>query len=355
MNPSTDNQLALVTGYPGWLGNRLLHFLHEPHPDYPQGAEQPRYERVRCLVLPGSSAGSTRDRYPEVEFVEGDIRDPAAVGRLCAGGEGATVFHMAGIIHPKRPRELLEINTQGTRHLLAAATAAGVKRVVATSSNSPAGVSRDPSVVFDESSPSKPYMTYGLSKKLMEDDLNAAHRAGAVETVILRPCWFYGPEQPPRQSEFFRMIKAGKAPIVGSGHARRSMSYVDNTSLGLLLAATSATAAGRTYWIADERPYTMNEIVDTVEDLLETEFGMEVAHGRLKLPSVASEVALAVDAVMQRAGLYEQKIHVLSEMNKTIACSVERARDELGYRPGVELREGMRRSIEWCLANGQDI
>ena len=54
-------------------------------------------------------------------------------------------------------------------------------------------------------------------------------------------------------------------------------------------------------------------------------------------------------------GLYNQKIHVLSEMNKTIACSVEKARGELGYRPGVELREGMRRSIAWCLENGQEL
>jgi nucleoside-diphosphate-sugar epimerase len=99
----------------------------------------------------------------------------------------------------------------------------------------------------------------------------------------------------------------------------------------------------------------MNEIVDTVEDLLENEFGMEVAHDRMRLPSMASEVALAVDAVIQGTGLYNQKVHVLSEMNKTIACSVAKARAELDYRPGIELREGMRRSIEWCLANGQDI
>ena len=81
----------------------------------------------------------------------------------------------------------------------------------------------------------------------------------------------------------------------------------------------------------------MNEIVDTVENLLENEFGLEVAHDRMRLPSVASEVALAVDAALQRAGLYNQKIHVLSEMNKTIACSVDKARAELGYRPSVEL------------------
>lgn len=352
---SATSKTAIVTGYPGWLGNRLLHFLHHAHPDFRDDAEQPRFGRVRCLVLPGSPVEKISALYPDLEIVEGDVRDPAAVGRLFAGTDAATVFHLAGVIHPARIRDLFEINTQGTRHILAAAAAAGARRVIATSSNSPAGAARNSNVVFDESSPYKPYMAYGRSKKLMEDDLNAAHRSGAVETVILRPCWFYGPEQPPRQSEFFRMIRMGKGPIVGDGEARRSMSYVDNTSLGLLLAAMEPRAAGETYWIADERPYSMNEIMDTVEDLIENTFEMEVAHNRMRLPSLASEVALAVDMVVQRTGLYQQKVHVLSEMNKTIACSVEKARDQLGYQPTVDLREGMRRSIEWCLANGQEI
>ena len=346
--------LAIVTGYPGWLGNRFMHFLHEPHPDWPEDAERPEFDSIRALVLPGQ-AETGRARHPDVELVEGDVRDPAAVGRLLRDGGGATVFHLAGIIHPKRVRELFEINTEGTRHLLAASAAAGVRRFVATSSNSPAGVSRDQGELFDESSPSRPYMSYGRSKQLMEDAVNRAHAEGALEGVVLRPCWFYGPEQPPRQSTFFTMIREGKAPIVGGGEARRSMSYVDNTSLGLLLAAARPEAAGNTYWIADERPYAMNEIVDTVEELLEHEFGMEVKHDRMRLPGVASEVALACDWAIQRTGLYQQEIHVLSEMNKTIACSVAKARDELGYRPGIELREGMRRSIQWCLENGQQI
>jgi nucleoside-diphosphate-sugar epimerase len=352
---SGTNGLAIVTGFPGWLGNRLMHFLHEPHPEWPDGLTRARFGRVRCLVLPGAVDDGLRQRRPDVELVEGDIRDPGAVGRLFRDAEGATVFHLAGIIHPRRVRELYEINTEGTRHVLAAATAAGARRVVATSSNSPAGVSRDPEERFDEESPYRPYMSYGRSKKLMEDALNEAHRQGAVETVVLRPCWFYGPEQPARQSTFFTMIREGKAPIVGDGECCRSMSYVDNTSLGLLLAAAREEAAGNTYWIADERPYSMNEIVDTVEDLLDKDFGMEVRHGRRRLPSIASEVALACDWGIQRAGLYQQEIHVLSEMNKTIACTIDKARRELGYRPGIELREGMRRSIEWCLQNGQEI
>ena len=111
---------------------------------------------MRCLVLPGTPAEAVRGRYPDIEVVEGDIRDPGAVGRLCAGAEGATVFHLAGIIHPRRIQDLFDINTGGTRHLLAAAAAAGARRVVATSSNSPAGASRDPSTRLRRAEPVQP-------------------------------------------------------------------------------------------------------------------------------------------------------------------------------------------------------
>jgi len=177
-------------------------------------------------------------------------------------------------------------------------------------------------------------------------------RAGKIETVIIRAPWFYGPTQPPRQTLFFQMIRDGKAPIVGSGNNLRSMAYVDNLCQGLLLAATVERAAGQVYWVADRRPYSMNEIVNTAERLLEKEFGHQCTHKRMRLPGVASEVALLVDFALQTLGVYHQKIHVLSEMNKTIACSVARAEKELGYRPTVELEEGMRRSLRWCADRG---
>ncbi len=73
----------------------------------------------------------------------------------------------------------------------------------------------------------------------------------------------------------------------------------------------------------------------------------------MRLPGLAGDVAQIADATLQSLGIYQQKIHVLSEMNKTIACDVSRAKAELGYQPAVALEEGMRRSIRWCLENGQ--
>ncbi len=346
---------VLVTGAPGWLGNRLLKTLLNPSKDLPANGKIASFGDIRCLALPDAPAEELRKTFTEVEVHTGDVRDSAAVGAFCADATGGTLFHLAGLIHPSRVRELYEVNYRGTQNLIAAAAAAGMKRIVAVSSNSPAGVSKDPTTLFNESSPYRPYLNYGMSKKLMEDALNDAHRRGIIETTILRPCWFYGPDQPPRQTLFFKMIKEGKAPIVGSGDAKRSMSYVDNTVQGLLLAATSDKAAGETYWVADTRPYSMNEIVDTIEDVLATDFGLPVARKRSRLPSVASEVAYMVDVVIQKTGRYQQKVHVLSEMNKTIACSIDKAQSELGYRPNIDLREGMRRSIQWCLDNGQEI
>lgn len=337
----------LLTGAAGWLGTGLVQALAHGLPEVPELASPQRGLRVRALVLPTDDLGQITKIHPDLELVRGDVRDPASAQKLCAGARNAVLIHTAGIIHPRRVREFYDINVEGTKHLLAAAAAAGVRRAVIVSSNSPCGCNPTPADRFDERSPYRPYMHYGRSKMQMEQAVEAAGRSGSLETVVIRAPWFYGPFQPPRQTLFFRMIRDGKAPLVGDGQNVRSMAYIDNLAQGLLLAASRPNAAGQTYWIADERPYAMCEILDTVERVLEQDFQVPCAHRRMRLPGFASEVAWLVDKSLQSVGLYHQKIHVLSEMNKSIACSVDRAQRELGFRPTVALEEGMRRSLRW--------
>jgi nucleoside-diphosphate-sugar epimerase len=143
------------------------------------------------------------------------------------------------------------------------------------------------------------------------------------------------------------MIQKGNPVIFGNGLNFRSMSYVDNTAQAMILAATKKEAVGKTYWIADTRPYTTIEIYQTVAELL------EVKNFKPRfLPNFSSEVFLMADKVLQGLGKYQTEVHVAGEMNKDIACSIEKARRELGYNPQIELREGMRRSIEWCRKRG---
>jgi nucleoside-diphosphate-sugar epimerase len=345
--------IALVTGAPGWLGTRLVQALAEGLPDIPALASGSDRE-IRVLVC-GSPDVAAIGAVRGVRLIPGDLTDAASLTTFTSGAEGGTVFHCAGLIHPNRGvRQLYDVNEKGTANLLRAAVAAGIRRFVHVSSNSPIGLNPSADHVFDEDAPYRPYMHYGRSKKLAEDLVNQAGAAG-LETVIIRPPWFYGPNQPERQSRFIKMVRDGRAPIVGPGTNRRSMAYIDNICQGLLLCERVDAARGRTYWIADERPYPINEIVDTIEQVLEQDFSVRVAHRRLRLPGVMSEAAVAADWLLQSAGAYVTPVHVLGEMNKTIACSIARATRELGYQPRVALREGMRRSIEWMLAHGETL
>jgi nucleoside-diphosphate-sugar epimerase len=343
---------VLVTGAAGWLGLNLVNALARGLPDVP-ALKEPQAERIRCLVPPGQDTTRLRAAAPHSELYEGDITAPESLRAFFAGAEGAVLFHCAGVIHPRRVADFLRVNTQGTVHVRNGAAQAGIRRMVAVSSNSPCGCNPHPDHLFTETSPYRPYMGYGYSKMLMERALNESATDGP-ETVIIRAPWFYGPFQPPRQTEFFVMIRDGKGPLVGPGVNRRSMTYTDNLVQSLLLAGSVPEAAGRTYWIADDRPYSMREILDTVETVMRRDFGILCKDGRLRLPSLTADVARAADFVLQKAGLYHQKIHVLSEMNQSIACSVDKARAELGYDPKIGLEEGMRRSIKWVLEQPEE-
>jgi nucleoside-diphosphate-sugar epimerase len=342
-----QSNFVLVTGAGGWLGRRVVRALTKGHPEMASvGAGG---NRVRMLVRPDENVDDLLAL--GAEKVEGDLRVSDTVRTFTADADGATLIHLAGIIHPTQgTREFTEVNVEGTKTIITECAKVGVRRAVVMSSNSPIGASRNPFEVFDEESPYNPYMGYGRSKRAMEEWVRAGARKKSLPQItIIRAPWFYGPEQPARQTRFFSMIKSGRFPIVGDGHNRRSMGYVDSVAYGILLAANAPQAAGAIYWVADKRPYPMKEIVDTVRDVLRDDFGMSVKPKTVQLPSIVGDVARLGDWGLQKIGFYNQEIHVISEMNMTIACTIDRANQELGYRPLVDLREGMSRSVKWCL------
>jgi nucleoside-diphosphate-sugar epimerase len=132
------------------------------------------------------------------------------------------------------------------------------------------------------------------------------------------------------------------------------MVYVENLVDGVIAAELTAAAKGRGYWVADDRAYTVNEIVATVGRAL-TDEGFDVKAPTTRLPAIAGRVAELGDRIVQGLGRYQQQLHVLGEMNHTIACDISATRDELGYQPRVALYEGMRTSIRWCVAQGLDL
>jgi nucleoside-diphosphate-sugar epimerase len=225
--------------------------------------------------------------------------------------------------------------------------------MVHVSSNSPFGTNPQASDTFRAIEPYHPYLAYGWSK--MEGELAVLDAVGrGLDATIVRPPWFYGPFQPARQTTFFRLVRAGRFPVVGDGEQRRSMVYIDNLVDGVLAAELTPAARGLGYWIADAEAYTVNEIVATVGRALRDE-GFEVKEPSTRLPALAGHLAEIADRIVQRAGRYQQQLHVLGEMNHTIACDISASRTDLGYRPRVGLYEGMRDSIRWCVDQGLDL
>lgn len=322
---------ALVTGAPGWLGTRLV-----------EGLRQLGFE-VRCLVLPGVDATTLE---ATAEVVRGDLGDPASLHGVAQGCD--VVFHAGGIIHPPalNVSRLRRVNFGGTQAVLAEAVRSGASRFMFVSSNSAVGCNRSRDVLMNEYTLERPYMSYGKSKFDAEQAVNEAFVTGLIDTTIVRPCWFYGPGQPERQTRLMNMIIAGKVPMFGDGLNLRSMTNVDSLCDALIKASSSSAAVGECYWIADEHPYTTLHVYQTIAELL----GVELRTSNL--PAAASGMSAMGDRVLQALGVYQMEIHVAGEMYKDIACRVSKAQKDLGWTPPGDLREGMSLSVEWARERG---
>jgi nucleoside-diphosphate-sugar epimerase len=200
--------MNLVTGATGLLGSHIVEQLRRR--DLP----------VRVLVRPG--ADRTWLETQGVEFAAGDITDPASLQRACRGADA--VFHSAAKVGDWGPwDEFQRVTIDGTRNVIAAATAAGVRRLVHISSISVYGYYTDDATI-DETWPTAyglyRWAYYSKSKVAAEELAWEAHRAGRIEVAIIRPAWIYGERDRTTIARLYRMLKAGQAKILGRGDNR---------------------------------------------------------------------------------------------------------------------------------------
>jgi nucleoside-diphosphate-sugar epimerase len=319
---------VLVTGAPGWLGDRLVPALLQAGHD------------LRCFVHPDMDAARLA---PDVEVVEGDIRDAAALRSAVAGVEA--VVHCVGVIHAKRARDFYTINAEGTKHVVEAAADADVRRFLHVSSNAAAGFQRERDVLMTEHQLPLPESDYGKSKLQAERHVLAARDAERLETVILRPCLYYGPGQPARMDRVFRMIAKGKVPVFGDGLALRSMTFVDDLARVLVQCLDDAAATGETFWIADEPPYTTLSALEAMAAAIDSP--LQVRH----LPEVIARMCERLDMATGDLGGYVMNLHVVGETYRNIGCSIEKAKRVLGFEPSNDLVGGFKQALEHARAS----
>jgi len=334
-----DYDNIFVTGSNGWLGRQLIKniFINS---DKSLEIVKKKDMRLFAMIHPNESGEYLTDISKKIKVVKCDITNAEDVKDALSSISGNSLLvHTAGIIHPKRVKNFYEVNVEGTKNIVNRAQKNKINKIIVISSNSPTGCNNNQNLPFDESAKYSPYMHYGKSKMKMELYLKELMKSG-LDITIIRPPWFYGENMPERQKLFYDMVRTGKFPFVGNGENIRSVANVNNIVQGILLAAILKISKGQTYWIADEKNLSMNEIVDTIQKVLTEEFNLSCKKNRIYLPYFVGQIAQFIDYFIQSLGLYNQKIHVLSEMNKNIICDITKAKTELGYCPKVNYYDG---------------
>jgi UDP-glucose 4-epimerase len=234
-------QTVLVTGATGFIGRSLMQRLLE--------------KRMRVHTL-SRTLPAVGPEQAEGVFFQGDIADSALLAKACAGVD--TVFHLAGYAHVNQhdAAELQRINVEGTRALLNAAIAAGVRRIVFFSS-----ILADPGLNPEGSA-------YGRSKLAAETLLLEAASAGQIEVCCLRPANVYGLGMKGNLLTMIKLVQRGLLPPLPVPSA--PLSLVGNRDLceAALLAAQAPQANGQVYAVTDGKTYTMKGVEISVRRAL---------------------------------------------------------------------------------------
>jgi nucleoside-diphosphate-sugar epimerase len=253
------------------------------------------------------------------------------------------VFHVGALSAPWGPaRDFHDINVGGTASVLAGCREHRVRRVVYVSS---------PSVVFDGRDHVKlredaPYprrfaSVYSLTKKLGEDLVNGASRAGHLETVILRPKAMFGPGDQSLLPRLVEVARRKRLPQIGDGRNLVDLTYVENVVQALVLALDSPAAPGKTYTITNGEHVPLWPTVRLV--LRRT--GLPDDLRPLPLP-----LALVIARLMEIGGTVRGKEPLLTTytvgiLARTQTYDISAARRDLGYNPSVSVAEGIERTL----------
>jgi nucleoside-diphosphate-sugar epimerase len=321
---------ALVTGATGFIGSHLVEELLR------RGFE------VRCLIRRTSDT-----RFLEtlgVELVPGDYQDPDSLAPAVADIDH--VFHLAAVLTALTWEEYRRANVEATKNLLAACLARnpGLRRFVFVSSISAAGPS-EKGRARTEDDPSAPISDYGRSKLLAEEAVRQYSRR--FPAVIIRPPNVIGP----RQRELLvaiNLIRRRIMPVIGTGEPQTSLCYVGDVVEALILAAEHPAAAGRTYFLADPRPYTWLEISQSVARAL----GIRGPVLRVRYP--VQLLVAALSEAVARIGKTRPRLtanYVKSARFCHWIYDASRIRRELGFETKTGLDEAVARTVAWFRAN----
>ncbi len=297
---------VVVTGAAGFVGSNLAKRL---------------LDRGHAVVgIDNLSAGTAENVDQRVEFHEADIRAPE-IYPLFEGADA--VFHLAAkTCLPEcvnNPLEAASMNVMGTLNVLEAARRAKVRKFIyADTSAEYEGINEFPT----REEQIRPIGVYAASKHGGATFCESYRELFGINVTVLRYFNVYGPAQdwrrviPPVMSSFIIRMLQGECPVIyGTGEKRRDFIYVDDVNDFHLVVLEDQRTDGKVFNVGSGTNFSINEVYELVEGLLKT--GLRPVY-KSDLPGEA-QITLA-DLTAAKA---------------------------LGWKPRVDIREGLSRTIEY--------
>jgi nucleoside-diphosphate-sugar epimerase len=319
--------VTLVTGATGFIGNALATALRD------------RGDNVRGLVRDPSRA---RGLAPGIDLVSGDVTDPVSLRAAVAGAD--RVFHTAGLVGDWLDRgEALRVNVEGTRNLISAADAAGVRRFVHMSSLSVLGTKHHYGT--DESGPYEYGDVYTDTKIDSERVVREFQSLGDLESVCLRPGFVYGPGDRQVVPGLLNALATGQFVYVGDGGKQMNTIYIDDLVDIALRAGESAAAAGGVYNLNDGERTPLRDFVG----YMTTYLGMPAPTRHVPPPvAIAGCYAIETMARLVRSRkpprLNRSRLRFIYYNQ---SYSIDKARSELEFAPQFGYRKALPPTLEW--------
>lgn len=332
MSPQIAYHSALVTGANGFIGSHLVEELLG------------RGYHVRCLVRKTSDIRWLESL--DVQIVRGSYDDEASLAAAVLGVDH--IYHLAGAVKARRPAEFYKANTEATVRLAQAAIKAnpGLRRFVFSSSQAAVGPSPcldKPKCELDEC---QPVSDYGRSKLLAEREL--LKLSDKLPLTIIRPPSVYGP----RDTEiflYFKWINRGLALLPGLRARYAHLIYVKDLVRGMVQATESDKTVGQTYFLAEGRACSWQEISRLIAQSLNRKpITLPVPIFMARFSALLSEAGALVT---NRATIFNrQKVVEMSQRYWTV--STEAARRDFGFACQFDLPRGISETAKWYKENG---
>ena len=327
---SGDRPSILITGANGFVGSRLCRkFLDEG---------------FRVIAGVRKTADLSLLEGLELDYRYGDITQPETLREMVIGID--YVIHNAGVVKAKRKGTFFRVNTGGTKSLFDAIAQHNpqIKKAVYISSLAAVGPSIGGKLLTEEDQP-HPITSYGQSKLAGEGVALAF--ADRFNVLTIRPPGIYGPGDKEILS-FFEIVNKRIKPFIGSPERKLQLIHVDDLCRAVFLAVTTETKSGETYFVAENRSYSMRELIS----LLEKGCGKRAFPVRvpsLLFKAIASVSEFAFKLVGATPMLTREKAN---ELLVSWEVSTAKAKRDFGFESQIPFEQGAIETYQWYRQKG---